>query len=133
LGMGAFQHLLSLLGQLLPLPEIRCPRTIPSVTMKWHFSQLSTRCWSSHRYKTLLRLNKQLSRKYHAHKNHSYRLRLSFQYNQQIYIHASLKSSMSIKNWMAFSYKQIYRMGSKSGLFLIIFMNRNLWETWITI
>src|SRR3954464_81979 len=44
----------------IPLSEILCPRTIPSLTMKWHFSQLSTKFVSSHLCKTLLRLWRQL-------------------------------------------------------------------------
>ena len=44
----------------IPLGEILWPSTIPFLTIKWHFSQFSTRWVSLHLYKTLLRFIKQM-------------------------------------------------------------------------
>ena len=52
----------SMISTFIPLGEILWPSTIPSLTMKWHFSQFSTRLVSSHLYKTLLRFLKQISK-----------------------------------------------------------------------
>src|SRR3954468_6249271 len=46
----------------IPLSEILCPKTIPSLTIKWHFSQFQTRLVSSHLCKTRSRLLKQSSK-----------------------------------------------------------------------
>jgi hypothetical protein len=42
--------------------EILCPKTIPSLTIKWHFSQFKTRLVCSHLCKTRSRLLKQSSK-----------------------------------------------------------------------
>lgn len=43
----------------IPLPKILCPRTMPFVTMKLHFSQFSTKFVSTHRFRTVPKLLKQ--------------------------------------------------------------------------
>ena len=43
----------------IPAADTLCPRTIPSFTMKWHFSQFRTRFFSSHIANTLRRLSRQ--------------------------------------------------------------------------
>jgi hypothetical protein len=40
--------------------DTKCPSTIPSRTIKWHFSQFRTKCFSSHLRKSLSKYSKQL-------------------------------------------------------------------------
>ena len=46
----------------MPLENTTCPSTIPKVTMKWHFSQLSTKPFSTHLAKTNFKWLRQLSK-----------------------------------------------------------------------
>ena len=45
----------------IPSLEMICLRTIPCCTMKWHFSQLSTKSFSIHRFRTTSMFTKQSS------------------------------------------------------------------------
>jgi hypothetical protein len=43
----------------IPLSDTKCPRTMPSQTIKWHFYQFSTRSFSWHLCKTLSKFSRQ--------------------------------------------------------------------------
>ena len=59
------------LSTYIPLAEIRCLSIMPSCTIKWHFSQFSTRLVSSHLISTNLRFSRQLSREFPNTENSS--------------------------------------------------------------
>ena len=64
-GGGSFSiALIFALSTSIPLAQIRCLSTMPSYTIKWHFSQFRTRLVSSHLISTDLRFSRQLSKEF---------------------------------------------------------------------
>jgi hypothetical protein len=59
----------------IPLSDMRCQRIIPSWTMKWHFSQFSTRSFSWHLCKTLSKFSRHWSKVFPQMKSRPWRLR----------------------------------------------------------
>ena len=117
----------------IPCSDTLCPSTIPSRTMKWHFSQFWTKCFSLHRYsiqvlKTIiesLTIDEKI-----IHENfHDF-----FDHIREDGHHAPLKINRGIAQTKKHSSICICPIGAcESGLTLVIGMDRNLMISPITI
>ncbi|RDY06102.1 gag-pol, partial [Mucuna pruriens] len=75
----------------MPLLDTRCPSTIPSITMKWHFSKLSTRFVFMHLVNTLDRFSR------HASNDSTYTVKSSIKTFMQSY--SKSEKILVIQRW----------------------------------
>src|SRR5215216_3905666 len=95
LGHGIFSIASTLaLSTSIPPSEILWPKTIPSLTIKWHFSQFKTRFVCSHLCKTRSRLLKQSSKDFPYTEKSSMKTSTIFSQKSEKYSsHTSLKGA----------------------------------------
>ena len=124
------------LSTLMPCIEILWPNTMPLVTMKWHFSQLSTKFVSTHHFSTMLRLDRHKSKEEQKKKKKSSIKTAILFFNEirENRKHAPLKCSRSITQTKRYLLVSKNTQGtSKSCLFLIFRTNTDLIISWIPI
>ena len=112
----------------MPFSEMRWPNTIPSFTMKWHFSQFSTKLQSSHLLRTSDKIGQTPLELITSHRKIIHKNFYSILHNVRKYqYHTSLKCGGCIAQPKRHSseYKDpIWK--SKSSFLLILWCNRNL-------
>ena len=111
-----------------PLPEMICPSTTPSRTMKWDFSQLTTSRFLTHTSSIFVRWARQLSKSFPKTEKSSMKTsKLSPRKSEKNCRHASLEGHGGItkSEWNAFEGESA-KQTSERSLLLIIGVDSNL-------